>query len=122
MMRSAADLMADLDPRVVLAPSCPFRWAADRNLRFVVALRGERDPAPGTQEFARDEETLRLAAETQRLIVARIDQARRELAGDASRESTAEERRTWAAMLRSEADRLEHDGAVVVGATPGAAP
>lgn len=122
MMRSAATLMGDLDPRVVLAPSCPFRWAADRNLRSVVALRGERDPAPGTQEFARDEETLRLAAETQRLLVARIDQARRELAGGALRAGTAEERRTWASMLQSEADHLEHDGAVVVGATLSAAP
>ncbi len=122
MMRSAADLMGDLDPRVVLAPSCPFRWAANLNLRYVVALRGEQDPAPGTTEFARDEETIRLAAETQRLLVARIDQARRELAGEARRDATAEERRTWTAMLRSEADHLEHDGAVVVGATLGTAP
>ncbi len=122
MMRSAADLMGDLDPRAVLAPSGPFRWAADHNLRMVVALRGEQDPAPGAREFARDAETLRLAAETQRLIVARIDQARRELAGEVPRDATAEERRTWAATLRSEADHLEQDGAVVVGATMGAAP
>ncbi len=38
MMRSAADLMGDLDPRAVLAPTCTFRWAADHNLRYVVAL------------------------------------------------------------------------------------
>jgi uncharacterized membrane protein YccC len=122
MMRSAADLMGDLDPRVVLAPSCPFRWTADRNLRSVVALRGERDPAPGTRQFARDEETLRLATETQRLLAARVDQARRELAGEATRGDTARERRAWAAILRAEADHLEHDGAVVAGATVGASP
>ncbi len=117
MMRSAADLMGDLDPRIVLAPSCPFRWAADRNLRSAVALRGERDPAPGTREFAHDEVALRLAADTQRLLVARLEQARKELAGDTTRDQTAEERRTWAAMLRSEADHLEHAGVVTVGAT-----
>jgi uncharacterized membrane protein YccC len=121
VMRSAADLMADFDPRVVLAPSCQFRWAADRNLRVVMALRGERDPAPGSPEFARDAETVRLAQETQRLIAARVDQARREFAGDATPDDTAEERRTWAIKLRSEADRLENDGAVVVGASLGTA-
>jgi uncharacterized membrane protein YccC len=118
MMRSAADLMGDLDPRVVLAPSCPFRWAADRNLHSFVALRGERDPAPGTPAFARDEETLQLASETQRFIVARLDQAREELSGSVTRDRSAETRRTWAATLRAAADHLEDDSVVAAGAAP----
>jgi len=49
-------------------------------------------------------------------LLAQADLLLRRCDGDAF------ERRTWAAMLRSEAAHLEHDGAGVVGATLGAAP
>jgi hypothetical protein len=121
MMRSAADLMGNLDPRVVLAPNSVPRAFLHRNLRGVLDIRGETDPAPGTEAFVREEETLRLADEVVRMLVARIGQARREVSGDASPADSAPQRETWAAMLRSQADRLERDEEVVVVGSWGAA-
>jgi uncharacterized membrane protein YccC len=113
MMRSAADLMGDLDPRIVLAPNREPRWPIHRHLRVLVDLRGETAPAPGTSAFARNEEVLRLATETQRLVVARIDQARAELQDRATLADTVAQRRTWAATLRQQADRIERAGDVL---------
>ncbi len=105
-MRSSADLMDDRDPRMVLAPASEARWSIHRNLRGIADLRGEKPPLPETPEFEEAAERLRLAAETQRRVVARIDQARRELAGDTSRED-AEQRRIWSKDLRARADAIE---------------
>ena len=118
VMRSAAELMADLDPRVVLAPNADPRWSIHRHLHILADLRGETAPEPDTPAFARDEEVLRLAVETQRLVVARVEQARLELGGRAARADTAGERRTWAANLRARADAIERDGDVLGAAPP----
>lgn len=112
MMRAAADLMGELDPRTVLAPGRPTRWIANRSLRLVINLRREHQPAPNTPEFARDERTVRLALETQRLIALRVEQASRELSGEVRLEDTAEQRRIWATALSARADRLEREGEV----------
>jgi uncharacterized membrane protein YccC len=112
VIRSAAELMGDLDPRLVLAPSSEPCWLMHRSLRAVVDLRGEQAPAPGTTPFAHEAETTRLAAETQRLVLARVEQARQELSGAATLDETADQRRTWATTLRTRADSIEHNGDV----------
>jgi hypothetical protein len=113
MMRSAAELMGDLDPRVVLAPSRQPRWLIHQSLRSVVDLRGEQAPVPGTIPFADEAATTRIAAETQQLALARVEQARQELSGAATLEETAEQRRIWATTLRTRADRIEQTGDVL---------
>ena len=45
--------------------------------------------------------------ETQRKILDRVEMARRELDGAETLADTAEQRRTWAADLRAQADRIE---------------
>jgi uncharacterized membrane protein YccC len=113
MMRSAAELMGDLDPRLMLTPSFEQRWLVQRSLRAIVDLRGEQAPAPGTIPFADEAETTRIAAETQRLVLARVEQARQELSGAATLDDTAEQRRTWATTLRTRADRIEREGGLL---------
>jgi hypothetical protein len=56
--------------------------------------------------------------ETQRKILDRVEMARRELDGAETLADTAERRRTWAADLRAQADRIERDGVVVAGRPP----
>jgi uncharacterized membrane protein YccC len=113
VMRSVAQLMADLDPRIVLAPARDPRWAAHRSLRVIADLSGEQDPVPGTPAFARQEELVRLAVETQRRLVARIELARLELAGQTSLADTAAQRHAWAETLSSRADHIEAEADVL---------
>ena len=110
MMRCSAEFMGDLDPRTVLSPNSEPRWSAHRQLLQLAQLLGETAPAPGTREFAQNEEVVRLATETQRLVVARIEQAWQELRGTARRAESLEQRRTWAEALRSQADGIEREG------------
>jgi uncharacterized membrane protein YccC len=110
MMRSSAEFMGDLDPRTVLSPNCEPRWSSHRQLLQLAQLRGETAPAPGTREFAYNEEVVRLATETQRLVVARIEPAWQELRGTATRRESLEQRRAWAQALRSRAERIEREG------------
>ena len=117
MLRSAADLMADLDPRIVLSPKCQPRWSANASLRGVVNLRAESAPTSGTPAFARDEETLRIALDAQRMLLARVEMARAQLAGTPAEETRAM-RRTWEAELRAEAARLDREGEVVSLSAP----
>ena len=107
MMRGAAELMGDLDPRIVLSPNSEPRWAAHRQVLQLAQLRGEASLAPGTREFAYNEEFIRLTTETQRLMVARIEQAWHELRGTARKADSLEQRRAWAEALRSQAERIE---------------
>jgi uncharacterized membrane protein YccC len=109
MMRSSAELMGNLDPRTVLSPNSEPRWSSHRQVLQLAQLRGETAPTPGTREFAHNEEVVRLATETQRLVVARIEQAWQELRSKASRAESLEQRRTWAQSLRSEAERIERE-------------
>jgi uncharacterized membrane protein YccC len=90
MMREAAALYRERDPRMVLAPNLRSRWHLHRHLSALIQLRSERVPLPGTPCFAPEEEALRLASWTLRLVVARIEQARRELAGAIAPPSAAE--------------------------------
>jgi uncharacterized membrane protein YccC len=109
LMRSSAQLIEEPDPRIVLAPRRDPRWAAHRSLLAIANLRAEQAPAPGTAAFARQEEVLRLAVETLRWLVERIEQARSEIAGDTALEDTAEQRHARAETLRTRADRIDSD-------------
>jgi uncharacterized membrane protein YccC len=110
MMRRSAELMGDLDPRTVLSPNSEPRWSLHREVLQLAQLRGETAPAPGTREFAYNEEVIRLATETQRLAVARVEQAWQELRGSATRADTLEQRRSWGEALWSRAERIEREG------------
>jgi uncharacterized membrane protein YccC len=110
MMRCSAELMGDLDPRTVLSPNSEPRWSLHRQVLQLAQLLGETAPAPGTREFAHNEEVVRLATETQRLVVARLEQAWQELRGTARRAESLEQRRTWAEALRSQAEGIEREG------------
>lgn len=109
VMRSAADLMEEPDPRIVLAPGRDPRWAMHRSLRAIADLRAEQAPAPGTPGFTRPEEALRLAVMTLRWVVERIGQARHEVAGETTLSDTTPQRRAWADTLRTQADRIERE-------------
>jgi uncharacterized membrane protein YccC len=107
MMRCSAELMGELDPRTVLSPNSEPRWSLHRQLLQLAQLLGETAPAPDTREFAHNEEVVRLATETERLVVARIEQAWQELRGTATRAESLEQRRIWAEALRSQAEGVE---------------
>jgi uncharacterized membrane protein YccC len=109
MVRSASQLMGDLDPRLVLAPSRDPRWEIHRNLRALANLRAEVSPPPAADAIAAPSDALRLALKAQQWVVARIEQAQRELRGEARLADTAEQRRVWEETLRSEADRVERE-------------
>jgi uncharacterized membrane protein YccC len=81
MMRAAAALYRERDARVVLAPDLRARWRLHRHLVALVQLRSERAPLPGSPCFEPEEEALRAAGWTLRLVVARIEEAGRELEG-----------------------------------------
>jgi hypothetical protein len=110
MMRGSAELMGDLDLRIVLSPNSEPRWSAYRQLLQLAQLRGESAPALDSPEFAYNAEILRLATESQRLVVARIELARQELHGTAKQAESLEERRAWGEALRSKAERIDREG------------
>jgi uncharacterized membrane protein YccC len=112
MMRSSAEFMGDLDVRIALSPNSEPRWSSYRQLLQLAQLRGESAPAPGTREFAYNEELVRLATEAQRLVVARIELARQELHGTAKQAESLEQRRAWGELLRSQAERIDR-GSIV---------
>ena len=116
MMRSSAELMGDLDPRTVLSANSEPRTSSHRQVLQLAQLRGETAPAPGTREFAHNEGVVRLATETQRLVVARIEQAWQELRGTVTRADTLEQRRAWSEALRSQAERIQREGRGSIGA------
>ncbi|MCU1279923.1 MAG: hypothetical protein JWM53_3469, partial [bacterium] len=107
MMRETAELYREPDPRVVLAPTRSSRWRVHRHLEALVQLRCERVALPGTPWFEPEEEALRLAASTLRLLVARIDQARRELDSGAPAPGADTERAAVAARLDNQAAEVE---------------
>ncbi len=109
-LRDAAALYRERDPRLVLAPNLRSRWSFHRNLTALVQLRGERVPLPGTPWFAPEEEALRIAAWAIRLVVARIEEARRELAGEVAPGAEAE-RAAVAARLDERAVELDRRAA-----------
>jgi uncharacterized membrane protein YccC len=113
-MRAAADVLDERDPRVVLAPGHDPRWLMHTTIRAIAALRGETAPVPGTPAFQRDEETLRLATEALRLVVERLEDARREIERGATVAGAEERYESWAAFLRARADRIELLGDVLV--------
>jgi hypothetical protein len=90
MMREAAILYRQRDPRAVVAPNSRWRFHLYRHLVSVIQLRSERVPQPGSPAFEPKEEALRIARSTQWLVVARIEEARREMAGVAPPPSPAE--------------------------------
>src|SRR5262249_57235461 len=98
MMRDTAAFYREPDPHVVLDPNFGTRWRIHRDVVGLGQLRGGRAPLPGTPWFAPEEEALHTAARTQRLVVARIEAARRELLGG-GRVPTEAERETMAAQL-----------------------
>jgi uncharacterized membrane protein YccC len=106
LMREAATLFRERDPRVVLAPNVRARWRIHRHLNALVQLRSERAPLPGTPCFAPEEQALHAAAWTLRLVVARIDAARAELAGVSAPDGEAE-RAAVAARLDERAAEIE---------------
>jgi hypothetical protein len=107
VLRSASQLMGDLDPRLVLAPSRDPRWPIHLNLRALANLQAE--VSPGATAFGYQSDALRLALKAQQWVVARVEQAQRELRGEATLADTAEQRRVWEETLRSEADRIERE-------------
>lgn len=107
LMRDAAALYRESDPRVVLAADRGARWSAHRNLVVLVQLRSESVPLPGTPAYEPEEEALRIANATQNRIIERIDDARREIAAGAPLAGASEARERVAAELLAEAARLE---------------
>jgi hypothetical protein len=106
MMRAAAAVCREGDPRVVLAPNLRSRWRLHRHLVALVNLRSERAPLPGTPCFEPEEEALLSARWALRLVVARLDEARHELAGE--RVPDPFEREAVALRLEERAARIEH--------------
>jgi uncharacterized membrane protein YccC len=106
MLRETAALYRERDPCVVLAPNLGARWRQHRDLVALVQLRSERVPLPGS--FAPEEEALRVAAWAQRLLVERIEEARRELAGIGAGDAEAA-RAHIAADLEARAAEIERD-------------
>jgi uncharacterized membrane protein YccC len=106
MKRQAAVLYRERDPRVVLSANGLARWRLHRHLNALMQLRTERVPLPGTPCFEPEEEALRLATSTQRLLVARIEEARRELRGLVAPFAEAE-RAAVAAQLDEQANEIE---------------
>ncbi len=110
MMVDTAALYRERDPRLVLAANEAHRWRIHRHLVTLVQLRGEKAPLPGTPQYAPEEEALRVATTTQRLVVARVEAARRALAGgalDADADADAA-RAAVAAQLDARAAQLDH--------------
>ena len=69
MLRAAAALYRERDPRVVLAPKWSPEWHVHHHLVALVQLRSERVALSGTARFEPEEEALRIAVWTQRLVV-----------------------------------------------------
>jgi hypothetical protein len=108
MMGDVARLYREPDPRVVLAPNREARWRAWRHLVALVQLRAERVPLPGAPGFELEEEALRLAADAEHLLVARIHQARTELTGAKVTAEGKQARERTAAALEGRALELEN--------------
>ena len=108
MMRDVAALYREPDPLVILEPNRRSRWRAHRHLVALVQLRSEHLPLPGEARYALEEEVLQIAATTQRLVVARIEEARGELRGVFAPEAEAD-RRAIAARLEERAAALERN-------------
>jgi hypothetical protein len=72
-------------------------------LLALVQLRSERVPLPGTPGFEPEEEALRVAVEAEHLVLARIVEARREIAGGAVTAEAKEARAHTAAALEARA-------------------
>jgi uncharacterized membrane protein YccC len=106
LMRAAALVYREADPCMVVAPNLRARWRLYRHLVALVQLRSERVPLPGTPCFEPEEEALRAARWTLDLAVARIEEARRELAGVRAPGSAAE-RDFVAARLERRAAEIE---------------
>src|SRR5262249_7432692 len=107
MMRDVARLYREADPRVVLAPNREARWRAWRNLVALVQLRSEHVPLPGGATFELEEQVLQVAADAEHLLVARIHEARRDLAGAAVTAEMRATREHTAAALEARAQELE---------------
>jgi hypothetical protein len=107
-VRSASRLMGDLDPRLVLAPSREPRWSIHRSLRALADVRAEMAPSRGPA-FEYQVSAVRVALKAQQCVVARVEQARRQLLGEATLADTAEQRRAWGEALRAEAERIERE-------------
>jgi uncharacterized membrane protein YccC len=107
MIRATAQLYRTTGRRLVLAPNREPRWSIHRHLAALVQLRAEKTPLPGTPWFAPEEEVLRLATETQHLVVARIHAARRELAQGAVSPEAMEARERIATALDARAAYIE---------------
>ncbi len=107
IMRETAELYRERDPRVVLTPNRSSRWRLHRHLLALVQLRGERAPLPGTQRFEPEEEALRTAAMTLRLVLDRIHSAQRELDSGSAVPGADRERAAVAARLDAQAAQLE---------------
>jgi uncharacterized membrane protein YccC len=103
LMRDVAALYRESDPRLVLAPQRQLRWLAYRHLLALVQLRGERVVLPGMPGFEPEEEALLVAVETEHLVVARIVEARRELAGAVVTPEAREARERTATALEARA-------------------
>jgi uncharacterized membrane protein YccC len=106
LLREAAALEREADPCAVLAPNLRARWHLHRHLLALVQLRAERVPMPGRPCFEEEEAALRVAAETVRRVVLRIDEARRERAGEPAPRSQAE-RSAVARRLEEQAAELD---------------
>jgi hypothetical protein len=118
VLRSASQLMGDLDPRLVLAPSREPRWSIHRSLRALADVRAEMSPSPRSAAFEYQLSVVRIALKAQQCVVARIEQARRQLLGQAPLGDTAEQRRVWQETLRAEADRIEREDRSLGSASP----
>ena len=108
MMTDTAALYRERDPRAVLADNGFERWRIHRELVALVQLRSEQAALPGAPWFAPQEEALRVAVTTQRLVVARLDEARRELASGAPVAGAEAARAAVAAQLDERAAQLEY--------------
>jgi uncharacterized membrane protein YccC len=117
MMRDVAALYREPDPRVVLAPNRKARWRAWRNLVAFVQLRSERVPLPGTPGYELEEEALRLVADAEHLLVARIHEARRDLEVAAPTTDVKPARDRTAAALEASAEQLANRATQVIDAS-----
>jgi uncharacterized membrane protein YccC len=110
LMRDVAAIYREPDPRLVLAPQRQLRWRAYRHLVALIQLRSERLPLPGTPGFEPEEEALRMAVEGEHMVVARIVEARRELAGAVVTPEAKEARERVAAALEARARDILDSG------------
>jgi uncharacterized membrane protein YccC len=100
LLHATAALYRERDPRLVLEHKWGPEWHVHHHLVALVQHRSERAGLSGTPRFEDEEQALRIAAWAQHLVVARVEEARREVQG--LRKPDAEAARDAVAALLDE--------------------